>query len=212
LLRLALSVFIPICFGITTAVLLRLLFPIYKKVFRYKIPIAVAVSLLAFGGIVYSQVQPLNNIKTSDKTPRMVLDAYDKILHEYFPHSYAVVNDNIAQTLSLNKHFFINYEDFLFSYLESDSIYHHNKMKPKFFVENPQYVIPKSVLVFVYHDNSESENHFADQNQLEPLLKEHFNTLEKRGRKVSLYYESPYVNVYEIENEPKSSKIDDLIY
>lgn len=212
LLRLALSVFIPICFGITTAVLLRLLFPVYKKVLRFKVPIAVAISLLVFGGIIYSQIQPLKNIKTSDKTPRMVLDAYDAILHEYFPHSYAVVNDNIAQTLSLNKHFFINYEDFLFGYLESDSIYHHNKKKPKFFIENPQYVIPKSILVFVYHDNTETENHFADQNQLEPLLKEHINTLEKRGRKVSLYYESPYVNVYEIENEPKSSKIDDLIY
>lgn len=212
LLRLALSVFIPICFGITTAVLLRILFPLYKKVIRFKMPIALATSLLAFGGIVYSQIKPLSNIKNSDKTPRMVLDAYDKILHEFFPHSYAVVNDNIAQTISLNKHFFINYEDFLFSYLESDSIYHHNRKKPKFFVENPQYVIPKSVLVFVYHDNTEKENHFADQNQLEPLLKEHINTLEKRGRKVSLYYESPYVNVYEIENEPKSSKIDDLIY
>lgn len=212
LLRLALSVFIPICFGITTAVLLRILFPLYKKVIRFKMPIALAASLLAFGGVVYSQIKPLSNIKNSDKTPRMVLDAYDKILHEFFPHSYAVVNDNIAQTISLNKHFFINYEDFLFSYLESDSIYHHNRKKPKFFVENPQYVIPKSILVFVYHDNTETENHFADQNQLEPLLKEHFNTLEKRGRKVSLYYESPYVNVYEIENEPKSSKIDDLIY
>lgn len=212
LLRLALSVFIPICFGISIAVFLRLLFPLYKRYLKFKIAIAVIVSLLVFGGILITQIAPLQNIKRSDKTPRMVLDAYDKILHEYFPHSYAVVNDNIAQTMSINKHFFINYEDFLFSYLDSDSIYHHNRKKPKFLIENPQYVIPKSVLVFVYHDNTETENHFADQNQLEPLLKEHINTLEKRGRNVSLYYESPYVNVYEIVNEPKSSKIDDLIY
>ncbi|WP_396149286.1 hypothetical protein [Flavobacterium sp.] len=212
LLRLALSVFIPICFGISVAVILRLLFPLYKRFLKFKIAIAVAASLLVFSGILFTQITPLQNIKSSDKTPRMVLDAYDKILHEYFPNSYAVVNDNIAQTMSVNKHFFINYEDFLFSYLDSDSIYHHNRKKPRFFVENPQYVIPKSVLVFVYHDNTETENHFADQNQLEPLLKEHINTLEKRGRNVSLYYESPYVNVYEIVNEPKSSKIDDLIY
>jgi hypothetical protein len=193
-------------------VILRLLFPLYKRFLKFKIAIAVAASLLVFSGILFTQITPLQNIKSSDKTPRMVLDAYDKILHEYFPNSYAVVNDNIAQTMSVNKHFFINYEDFLFSYLDSDSIYHHNRKKPRFFVENPQYVIPKSVLVFVYHDNTETENHFADQNQLEPLLKEHINTLEKRGRNVSLYYESPYVNVYEIVNEPKSSKIDDLIY
>jgi hypothetical protein len=212
LLRLALSVFIPICFGITAAVILRLLFPVYKKLHRFRVAIALTISSLIFGGIVFSQIEPLSNIKASDKTPRMVLDAYDKILHEYFPHSYAVVNDNITQTLSLNKHFFVNYEDFLFNYLESDSIYHHNRKKPKFFIENPQYVIPKSILVFVYHDNTETENHFAEQDQLEPLLKEHIHTLEKRGRTVSLFYESPYVNVYEIVNEPKSSKIDDLIY
>ncbi|MCB0443857.1 MAG: hypothetical protein KDC50_07385, partial [Flavobacterium sp.] len=212
LLRLALAVFVPICFGISVAVLLRLLFPLYKGLLRFKIPLAVGMAVFALGGIVFTQITPLNNIKTSDKTPRMVLDAYDKILHEYFPHSYAVVNDNVAQTMSINKHFFINYEDFLFGYLESDSIYHRNRKKPKFFIENPQYVIPKSILVFVYHDNSEKANQFADQNQLEPLLKEHIKTLEKRGREVSLYYESPYVNVYEIVNEPKSSKIDDLIY
>ena len=212
LLRLALSVFIPICFGITAAVILRLLFPLYKKINRFRVAISLTISSLVFAGIVFSQIEPLSNIKASDKTPRMVLDAYDKILHEYFPHSYAVVNDNITQTLSLNKHFFVNYEDFLFNYLESDSIYHHNRKKPKFFIENPQYVIPKSILVFVYHDNTETENHFAEQDQLEPLLKEHIHTLEKRGRTVSLFYESPYVNVYEIVNEPKSSKIDDLIY
>jgi hypothetical protein len=212
LLRLALSVFIPICFGITAAVILRLLFPLYKKINRFRVAISLTISSLVFAGIVFSQIEPLSNIKASDKTPRMVLDAYDKILHEYFPHSYAVVNDNVTQTLSLNKHFFVNYEDFLFNYLESDSIYHHNRKKPRFFIENPQYVIPKSILVFVYHDNTETQNHFAEQDQLEPLLKEHIHTLEKRGRTVSLFYESPYVNVYEIVNEPKSSKIDDLIY
>ena len=212
LLRLALSVFIPICFGITIAVLLRIVSPFFKKLYPHKLKITVTISLFAFAGVVYSQIKPLTNIKTSDKTPRIVLDAYDKILNEFFPHTYAVVNDNITQTLSLNKHFFINYEDFLFNYLESDSIYHYNKNKPKFLIENPQYVIPKSILVFVYHDNSETNNHFADHNQLEPLLMEHINSLKKRGRTVSLYYKSPYVNVYEIINEPKSSKIDDLIY
>ncbi|RXR32602.1 hypothetical protein EQG68_07180 [Flavobacterium piscinae] len=212
LLRLALSVFIPICYGITVAIILRLLYPLYKKLHQFRLAITLTITSIVFAGIVYTQIEPLSNIKASDKTPRMVLDAYDKILHEYFPHSYAVVNDNVTQTLSLNKHFFVNYEDFLFNYLESDSIYHHNRKKPKFFIENPQYVIPKSILVFVYHDNTETENYFAEQDQLEPLLKEHIHTLEKRGRKVSLFYESPYVNVYEIVNEPKSSKIDDLIY
>ncbi|HRZ32511.1 MAG TPA: hypothetical protein P5335_08490, partial [Flavobacterium sp.] len=79
-------------------------------------------------------------------------------------------------------------------------------------IDNPQYVIPKSVLVFVYHDNKETNNYFSDQNELEPLLLDQIKTLKKRGRKISKFYESPYIDVYEIVNEPKSSKIDDLIY
>jgi hypothetical protein len=212
LLRLALAAFIPICFGITVAILTRLIKPIFKRSYKYKYFIASISSIVLFVGILYSQKDVLNKISTSDKTPRMVLDAYDKITHDYFPLSYAVVNDNIAQTVSKNKHFFINYEDFLMGYLESDSIYHTNRKKPKFLIDNPQYVIPKSVLVFVYHDNTETNNYFSDQNELEPLLLDQIKTLKKRGRKVTKFYKSPYVDVYEIVNEPKSSKIDDLIY
>ncbi|WP_415061092.1 hypothetical protein [Flavobacterium sp.] len=211
-LRLALSVFIPICFGITAAILLRLFSFLTKYLYKFKYTFATFASIVLLTGILYFQKDIFNNVNTSDKTPRMVLDAYDEILHEYFPFSYAVVNDNIAQTMSINKHFFINYEDFLYGYLESDEMYHKNKKKPNYLVENPQYVIPKSILVFVYHDNSERNNHFADQSEIEPLLMDQIETLKKRGREVSLFYESPYVNVYEIVNEPKSSKIDDLIY
>lgn len=211
-LRLALSVFIPIFFGITASVLLRLFSFLTKYLYKLKYTFATIASIGILSGIIYFQKDIFNNVNTSDKTPRMVLDAYDEILHEYFPFSYAVVNDNIAQTLSINKHFFINYEDFLYGYLESDEMYHKNKKKPNFLVENPQYVIPKSILVFVYHDNTERNNHFADQSEIEPLLMDQIETLKKRGREVSLFYKSPYVNVYEIVNEPKSSKIDDLIY
>lgn len=211
-LRLALSVFIPIKFGILIAILLRLFSFATKYFVNYKYTLATIASVCILFVVLFFQKDLIKSVNTSDKTPRMVLDAYDEILHEYFPFSYAVVNDNIAQTLSLNKHFFINYEDFLYGYLDSDEIYHKNKKKPNFLKDNPQYAIPKSVLVFVYRDNNEQDNHFSDQNEIEPLLMDQIETLKKRGREVSLFYKSPYVNVYEIVNEPKSSKIDDLIY
>lgn len=213
LLRYALAVFIPVLFGITTAVIIRLLLAFYKKISDYKYILFPALSLAMLFSILYYQKDVVKSAKVSDETPRIVLDIYDKVTHSHFPYTYAVVNDNIAQTISTNKHFFINYSDFLYSYPESDSIYHENRKKPKFFIENPDLVIPKSVLVFVYnHDNPEKNNHFAEQSQMEQILMEQIEMLKNRGREIELFYDSEYVRVYEIINEPKSSKIDDLIF
>lgn len=212
LLRLALAAFIPITLGISIGVLLRLLNPIFQKSKKHNYFIASTAAFFILIGIIYSQKNIVKGIKPSDKTTRIVLDAYDEISHNYFPLSYAVVNDNITQTISLNKHFFINYEDFLLDYLERDVMYHANKKKPNFLLKNPKYVIPKSVLVFVYKENKEEVNYFSDQSELEPLLLENITTLKKRGREVNKIYENPTLDVYEIVNEPKSSRIDDLIY
>jgi len=212
LLRLALAAFIPITLGITVGVMLRLLDPLFKNVTNYTYFIASSAAVLVLSAIIYSQKSIVQGIKPSDKTSRIVLDAYDEITHNYFPLSYAVVNDNITQTISLNKHFFINYETFLLDYLESDMMYHKNKDKPNFLLDNPQYVIPKSILVFVYKKNKKDGNYFSEQKELEMLLLETITTLKKRGRTVNKIYKDPALDVYEIVNEPKSSHIDDLIY
>lgn len=212
LLRLALAVFIPITLGISVGVIIRLFYPILKSIKKYEYHFASFFAILVLTGIIYSQKNVLDGIKSSDKAARVVLDAYDEITHNYFPLTYAVVNDNTTQTISLNKHFFINYEDFLLDYLESDTMYHKNKKKPNFLIDNPQYVIPKSILVFVYKKNKEENNPFADQKELEPLLLDIIETLKKRGREVNNIYQSTTLDVYEIVNEPKSSRIDDLIY
>jgi len=212
LLRLALAAFIPITLGITVGVIIRVLDPLFKNVTNYTYLIASSAAALVLSSIIYSQKSIVQGIKPSDKTSRIVLDAYDEITHNYFPLSYAVVNDNITQTISLNKHFFINYEIFLLDYLESDAMYHKNKKIPNFLLDNPQYVIPKSILVFVYKENAKEANYFSEQKELEPLLIENINTLKKRGREVTKIYENPTLDVYEIVNEPKSSRIDDLIY
>lgn len=208
-----LSVFIPIMLGIMIALVVQLVLLVFKKKEKYNYWAFGIASIIMLGIIIYSQKDILKGIDKSDRTPRVILNVYDKILYEFFPYTYAVVNDNTAQAISENSHFFINYTDFLYNYLESDSIYHTNRKNPKYFLKNPKDVIPKSVLVFVYDDkNKEKNNPFSEQSIMETSLIEHFEVLQSRGRKITVYYQDDLLRVYEIENEPRSSKIDDLIY
>lgn len=212
LLRYALFVFRPIMFGIIAAVIIRFL-PGYKKLIQYKYYTFPIAALLIIAGTLYFQKDDLKNVKKSDNTPRVVLEIYAKITDDFFPYTYAVVNDNIAQTISINKHFFINYSDFLYNYSDRDSVYHANRKKPDFFKINPELVIPKSILVFVYNKtNIEKDNYFADQSQMEQIVMEEIEKLKRRGRDIQIYYETEYVTVYKVINEPNVSKIDDLIF
>lgn len=214
-LKQTLSVFIPIMLGITMAIFVRMVYPFSKLILKFKYVTFPIFSIILLSGLVYSQKDILSGIKKSEKTPQMVLDVYDNIYHDFFPYTYAVINDAAAQPISLDKHFFINYDEFIYEYLESDSIYHANRKVKNYFLEHPKDMLPKSVLVFVYDDdenNSDKTNKFSQHGDLEEILMEQINTLKKRGRKINLYYNQNLLRVYEIINEPKSSKIDDLIY
>lgn len=214
LLRYDLAVFIPIFYGILAALLVRLVYPVLENyIIKTKYPTYVLISIIVVFGMIFPQIQIIKELQKTDQTPRDVLKAYEEIHDQFFPYSYAVVNDQIAQTISTNKHFFQNYSDFLITYLESDSIYHANRKDPKFPVNHPDKVIPKSILVFVYDsNNNEKNNYFADQHELEPLLMEQIDILKKRGRTINCFFESPHIRVYEIVNEPKQSRLNDLIF
>jgi hypothetical protein len=210
LLTQSLPVFIPIVIGINAAILIRILNPLlikFEKFNRY------AIGILIFGilySAIYYQKQTINQFAESDETPKQILDAYDKISNTYFPYSYAVVNDYTTQEMSENKHFFMNYSDFLNDYPERDSIYFKNIRNPAFLKKNPQNVIPKSVLLFVF-DGKDSNAYSENDTLLRPLMKQ-LELLKKRGRKIELFYGNKNFKVYEIINEPKSSKTSDLIF
>lgn len=197
----SLPVFIPIVIGINTAIITRLFRPwLVTLTHLKKYAIIVLVFAIPFFTIYY-QRNSISKFGITDKIPKQILDAYDQISTTYYPYSYAVVNSNTMQVLSKNKHFFMNYSFFLKDYLKQDAIYFKNKHHPLFFKKNPQYVIPKSVLLFVFKKESLS-------NQLITQL----NVLKKRGRTIQLFYKNENFKVYEIVNEPKSSKISDLIF
>lgn len=206
----SLSAFIPIVIGINAAIIVRICKPVAVKMEKFN---RYAVSLLVIGIIyaaVYYQKNAIAKFSESDDVPKQVLQVYDKISHNYFPYSYAVVNDNSTQGISAHKHFFMNYEDFLNDYPKQDSIYFKNIRNPKFFKKNPQNVIPKSVLLFVF--NSKEPSPFAENDSLTKTLIKQMDILKKRGRRIELFYANKNFKVYEIINEPKSSKISDLIF
>lgn len=210
LLNQALSVFMPIVAGINAAIVINLFKPLLTKVeWMNKFAVVALISGIIFCAVYY-QRDTIEELTEADTTPKQVLDAYDRISNTYFPYSYAVVNENAAQVISLNKHFFMNYSDFLYDYPTQDSIYFKNAHNPKFFKKNPQYVLPKSVLLFVFKDANPEM--YGESGDISDVLMDQLQMLKKRGRKVNLFYDNKNLKVYEIINVADESKISDLIF
>lgn len=209
----SISVFLPIIIGLNAAIVMRILnFGLYK--FKRFSPITV---MVLFGVMIYAaffyQQKSIQALTVSDQTPKQILNAYDKIAQTFFKHSYCVVNDPATQVISNNSHFFMNYDFFINEYPRIDSINTKHLKEPNFLVKNPQYSISKSVLVFVLNDNTPDENNnFAENKHYQGKLVENIKLLRDRGRKVNLFYDSSILKVYEIVNQPKESKISDLLF
>lgn len=212
LVKLSLGIFIPIVLGISIAILIRLIY-----FFSLKIEIMKPVfAILIITGVLYSAIhyqgKEYKKLERTDNVPRDLINVYEKITASYYPFSYAVVNDYTTQSISINKHYFIHYTDFIKNYLKRDSIYFKNKKNKKFLKKNPQYVLPNSVLVFIYKKGDDQNNRIIVNCKITPVMISKLNALEKRGRKISVFYESSLIKVFEIENCPGQSKTDDLIF
>ncbi len=208
----AIAIFIPIFVGILIAVLLRITFPIYKKVMIIK-PYVAALTIIGLSyTAIYFQQPEFDKLKQSDTTARKILDAYENISNVYFPFSYAVVNDYSAHSISTNQHFFINYEDFLEKYLKEDELYFKNIKNEKFLKENPGAVLPKSVIVFVYKKETEGISSLANSHNFSSEIIKQIDVLRQRGRKITTIYSNDIFTVYEIVNKPNESRINDLIF
>ena len=209
----SLTIFLPVIFGLNAALVVRffnLAFHRWERFTPYT-------ALVLIAGLIYASIffqqSNINKLTESDQTPKHILDAYDKISKTYFPFSYSIVNDPATQVISTNKHFFMNYDYFLEDYPKVDEIYFKNIKDPKFLLKNPQYALTKSVLVFVINENSKAENNiFSENKYLSTELMNELGMLRKRGRKISLFYDSKILKVYEIVNVPGESKITDLIF
>lgn len=213
LLTQGLSVFMPVVAGVCIAAVIRIFTPLFARFDKLNTAVVATVIIAGLFSAVYYQQTNFDKLTESDPAQREVLEAYDNITRDYFPYSYAVVNNNMTQTLSTNKHFFMNYSDFIYDYPHQDSVYFKNINNPKFVKEHPDEIIPKSVLVFVFDEEKAADSEvYAENGELKPILMDQLALLKKRGRKVELFYDNDHVKVYEIVNEPKSSRISDLIF
>ena len=212
LIRQTLAIFLSISVGVVVGLFFK---PFEFLTNKIKIIMPMVCVLLAVGmtyTAYYYQKDSFKNMKRPDDTPREVLNAYDLITNEYFPYSYAVVNDYSAQALSKNKHFFVNYEDFLNYYLKRDEVFFKHIKDKKFLKNNPEYVLPNCVLVFVYTRQNKFSNELTSNkkytNELIDLLKK----LRHRGRRVRVFHEDKVFKIYEIVNIPGESRLTDLIF
>jgi len=212
LVKLSLGVFIPIVLGISIAVVIRIAYFFYTKTEVIKPVFAVFLIVGVLYSAIHYQEREYKKLSQTDDIPRDLINAYEKITISFYPYSYAVVNDYTTQSISINKHFFIHYTDFTENYLKRDSIYFKNKKNKKFLKKNPEYVLPNSVLVFIYKKGDDKSNRIIVNCEITPLILSKLEILKKRGRKISVFYESNLIKVFEIENAPGQSKTDDLIF
>ena len=209
----SITVFLPIILGLNISIISRILnFGLHR--FKKYSPFSVAIIFVTMlYASYYYQEKSVSSLTVSDQTPKQILNAYDKISQTFFRNSYCVVNDPAAQVISNNSHFFMNYDFFLNDYPKIDSINTKHKKEPSFLVKNPQYSLSKSVLVFVLNEKANNEsNSFAENKQLQKELIANIELFKKRGRRVNLFYDSNILKVYEIVNEPRESKISELIF
>jgi len=161
-------------------------------------------------------------IKTHNELPDTEPDgfyrAYYKIVQNRLPWTYSIVAPDADQSLSKNRHYFMDYDYFLSSYSKIDSLYHVQLQKKK----NHKTLSPKeksllpspSIFVFVakppYDDIRLSVN--FDPGDVMPKVNRWLEEYRKKpGRTLNIYYESSNAIVYEIDNQSDKSRVHNLL-
>lgn len=168
--------------------------------------------ILFFVGAYFSQQQLLQRTLKTGTLSKNILEAYEKVKKSYLPYGYAVVNANNMLPISRGSHNFISYDDFVETYPIRDSIYFEYKEDEDFLRRNTEYIVPNSLLIFMY-DSIPTE--FAAKVSVNPHTNQRvMNEIEKlrgKGREVRLFFEKGNLRVYEIVNNPGEARIDELL-
>lgn len=212
LLNQVLVIFIPVFFGIATFIILRLVSLVKSS---FKLPfLARTISTLVIitGLVIYLENGSLTNYPKQNPLREQILSVYDKMYRDLLPFSYAVVNNDSNFRMGENSHYFINYTFFTSNYLDLDENYQLHKKDEQYLNEHPELIVPQSVFVFVYSEsvNNNLKNKIDTSKQQNTLNT--ITTLKNRGRRVELFYNQPQLKVYQIINEEKSTKINDLLF
>ena len=201
-------IFFPIIVGLSTAIICRITLPIKIKSPAFQIIFALLIVGLFIPSAYYFQNKSFLKFEENNSVQRQLIDVYDQINTQYFPLSYAVINEDFTQEISRHKHYFMSYSVFTTDYLNDDAVYFKNRNNKLFLKNNPQKVIPKALLLFIYNPKTVS----VDYEILNGKLAKTLAVLKRRGRRIKLYFSNENFEILEIINEPESSKISDLIF
>ena len=206
-------VLFPLVIGLSLSLILNLVQFITTPLAKLQ-PLSILLLLVVM--VFYSfkyQDQPIKKLKYADKIPKEILNGYDKIAQIFYNNTYTIVNDPTTQVICANRHGFMNYDYFIANYLTKDSIYAVNKNKKLFLSNNPDAILPKSVLVFVVNATDKNEkNLYADNAKLTKTVLKTLQQLKQRGRSIQVFHQSNLITIYEIINVPGASKMHDLVF
>ncbi|MDR8391013.1 hypothetical protein NC796_07685 [Aliifodinibius sp. S!AR15-10] len=207
------AVLISILFGLCFANILRFI----NWIIRHHDRVIGIVERVAFTGAVASLLYLQGGLQVSRVLPSTLpngfFEAYYQIVDDYLPYSYATVGPEIDRTLSKNRHYFMNYDYFLNQYGSVDSLYHQWLSVPEQ-QRGPRPVPPPSIFIFVEKPPYGSiqqgilYNSGSVMRDVEQWIAQ-FRTME--NRKVTTYFESPDVKVYEIVNREGKAVIEDVL-
>jgi len=207
----AMAVITPLIIGVNLLVYSKFIKSFFKFQSQHTKYLFPSVLLLMLSSICYaSQHKVLFAISKAKNNSKEILEVYNNINNDYLPYTYAVVNNDQAQLFSVQKHFFISYDNFNSDYIKRDSVYQKYKNDNETLKKHPEYSLPRSVLVFMYKKGLKTN--MKDNIDRTKNIKVLIDILKQKEREVTIFYESESIKVYEIVNEPKSSKIVDLIF
>ena len=207
-----LPVFISIILGVAIYLGMYLFVTKVKKVYMPEVIAVVLIFILFATGAFYGQKNLFGKEEPTSRLSKNVIAAYQEISASFLPYSYAVVNSGTFQPLSTNSHNFINYRDFLGEYAVRDSVYFANKEDKEFLRANTQYIIPNSLLVFVFNTTSEEGfNRLALYLNLTDNVIGRIEKLKSEGRTVKEFFKSDGLTVFEIVNNPGEARIKELL-
>lgn len=171
---------------------------------------ALGIILLLMGGYIHVKDDKYE-IRDTNRSELATLKAYHQLHQNLLPHSYVVINTGSNFIMSEGSHYFMFYEDFVQSYLEMDSIYALNKEDSDFLRTNPESILTPYTYVFVYKNDIPLQEDSEGNNVTEEQILGVVSQLKKRGREVTITFDSPYFNVYQIKNKPENNLIHELI-
>ncbi|MFY0684322.1 MAG: hypothetical protein JXR20_07210 [Balneola sp.] len=191
--------------------IIEVLFKVKHRLVGYSQPIFLVVlitsSIFLAGGINTGTTLP-------QTLPNGFFEAYYRIINERLPYTYATVSPPLDNTLSKNRHFFMNYDFFLESYSEIDSTYQKYLNLPNELKPDTVNIPPASIFVFIQKPPYESIQQgilFEPAQKMEDLNNWITEYKGLPGRQVLVYEETEDAIIYEIINQKDQSYIGDIL-